>query len=470
MKKILALVAVLCALFAGLTTWTSGRSESAFRGWVRQVSEQPHVRVLESAYERGRFRSTGTVSFEIRGPVGEAFRARLSSLGREDARGRIGLEVVHHIDHSGAPLWQWLRAGCEGIPIVSRVESRFELDQESQSELVSVVGRIPGVMVESLVRASGMVESDFSVPARTLEPRVGKDPSLASARGEWHGLTGRLLFSSDGTSLAGHIEAPGFELHSQKGFLRVSDLSAQFSAHVDFALDSSGVWLGTASHRIGSLTSGPATGGTGLHLQDWTLQNKAEVIDGALRLELAADLAAITAGRTQWGPARVRLALRDLDPALVGALSDSEASPSDDADGPAFPLPVLVHALSSHAPVLELEDFEFLTPGGPVLATARLSLDPGSGPPADLGSLMAAVIARLDLSGPAVLFETMLADGQGGAAALEERGLLERVGDRMQIHVEMRAGALRVNGNAINAWPVPSGEPADLADASFPRQ
>ena len=171
-KLVLILLLVGIAGLGAVSLWGSLRAKQEYRHLILAIAESPDTRVLETSYERGWLQSKSRASVEIRGPLGESFQQWLVGLGREEVRGRVGVRMRQTIEHGYMPMLEWLTGGLKGTPIVGRVETHFELDKETQSEIAAVLGRLPPVSISTVIRASGVGESSVIVPAQRLESKL----------------------------------------------------------------------------------------------------------------------------------------------------------------------------------------------------------------------------------------------------------------------------------------------------------
>ena len=174
MKKLVLLILLACIVGLGaLSVWGSLRAKQEYRRLILAIAESPYTRVLDTSYERGWLQSRSRASVEIRGPLGESFQQWLVGLGREEVRGRVGIRMRQTIEHGYAPLVDWLTGGLEGTPTVGRVETHLELDEETQSEISAVFGRLPPISISTVIRASGVAESSVIVPAQRVQSKLG---------------------------------------------------------------------------------------------------------------------------------------------------------------------------------------------------------------------------------------------------------------------------------------------------------
>jgi hypothetical protein len=247
-KVILVLLLIVIVSFGVVSLWGSLRAKQAYRTLILEIAEYPDTQVLETSYEQGWLQSRTATSVEIRGPLGKSFQQWLVGRGRDEVRGRVGVRMRQTIEHGYTPLLEWLTGGLEGMPIVGRVETQLELDEETQSELAAVIGRLPPVRISTLIRAPGVGESSVTVPARLLEGKLAADEGGGWAA-RWEGLRGNFVHTAEFGRFAASFHSPGIEGTNAGSIFALRDL--KWTA--DLARDESGLPVGDANLRIGSL-------------------------------------------------------------------------------------------------------------------------------------------------------------------------------------------------------------------------
>ncbi len=484
MKKLGIAFAIVAATMSILLWWSSLEARQAYRALVAELDARPTLRVLDSDYEAGWLRSNAVTKVEVRGAGGQAWKRALEALGRADVRARLGFRVTHDVEHGLLPLVAWIEGGLQGAPELVRVTSRVDLDQEARDELRGTTGPLPALLVTTTVRSNGVGEMHLAVPAQALEPRdSGEDPVLRVA-GRWKGLQGHFVFSLlDGTT-AGRLHAPGIDIASEDFRFKLLDLSVG----VDTRRDPSGLLVGGLHPRIGrvawagisrevvpaeaqdedggasrerapSLGASPPddTGAEAIPERVATntpeirvtehdavvvdgidLPLRAEVAQGALRIQI--DLAVERKDRDGFvaGPGAARLVLRDVDAAALAGILADEAETG--------PLATL-RRVADRSPVLELTGFTLDTPAGPLTGSAHARLaaeralrlvSPATAP--------TALDARMVFEGPAQALALL---GAERAERLAESGFVEIEGDALRSEVELREGELVVNGEPL---------------------
>ena len=308
-KLVLVLLLVGIAGFGVMTVWGSLRAKQEYRNLILAIAESPDARVLETSYERGWLQSKSRADVEIRGPLGESFQHWLVGLGREEVRARVGVRMRQTIEHGYGPFTDWLTEGLEGTPIVARVETLLELDEETQSEISAVLGRLPSLSIFTVIRASGVGESSVIVPAQRLESKLGGDEG-GGWNAQWKGLRGNLVYTTDFDHLAASFHSPGIEGSRSESLFALRDL--QWSA--DLTRDETGLLVGAVKAGFGSFRLASGEGSApGLEVDDWTVQQSNLVEAGSFESALAIRVQAIRLGDRAFGPGRVEAELRNLD-------------------------------------------------------------------------------------------------------------------------------------------------------------
>jgi len=451
MKK-LVLILLLIAIvgFGGLTLWGSLRAKQEYRSLILSIAESPDTRILETSYERGWLQSKSQTSFEIRGALGESFQQWLVGLGRDEARGRLGVRMQQTIEHGYTPVMEWLTSGLEGTPVLGRVETHLELDEETQSEFGAVLGRLPPVWISTVIRASGVGESSVSIPAQRLESKLAGDEGGGWAA-QWKGLHGNLVYTTDFNHFAASFESAGIEGGNTGSLFNLRDL--RWTA--DLARDPSGLMVGDVKVRVGSLQlASREEGAPGLELLDWAMSQSNAVEAGSFDSALQMRVRAIHLADRIFGPGELELQLRNLDALGLARLQSrglGGLTPPDDRDvtqaavgeGATARLSDLV----SRSPQLELRTLRLATPSGVVEATLRIDLD-GSRPEflRDLFTLLFVLDLRAELVCPAEILDELYRDREEELLELRRDGWVVLDGDRYRTHLVFAQGELIVNG------------------------
>jgi len=471
-KLVLALLLAALAGFGGLTLWGSLRAKQAYRTLILAIAESPDTRILETSYERGWLQSKSRASFEIRGRLGEFFQQWLVGLGREGARGRVGIKMQQTIEHGYTPVMEWLAGGMEGTPIVGRLETHLELDRETQSELGAVLGHMPPVSIATVIRASGVGESSVIVPAQRLESKLAGDEGGGWAA-QWKGLRGKVVYTTDFDHFAASFDSAGIEGASVGSLFAVRDL--KWTA--DLTRDESGLMVGDVNARVGFLRlASPEEGAPGLELDNWAMSQSNAVESGSFGSALQIRVQAIRLGDRVFGPGELELQLRDLDaPSLarlqrrgVGGLTPPDSLDVTRSSVGGEPVSLLSD-LVSRSPQLEIRSLRLATPSGDLEAKLRIDLD-GSRPELlrDLFTLLPVLEIRAELECPAEILDALYQDRGEELLELRREGWVLLDGERYRSRLEFERGGLIVNGlpKTLENLPGQTEPPAELPQVS----
>lgn len=328
-KLVLGLLALGLLGGLGLASWTAWLAEARHRTLVDAIVRHEDVRLLDADYRAGWLRSRAETSLELRGPVGEGYAERLSEAGVADVRARVGLHVRHAIEHGPLPLWHWLREGALGAPVLARVATRVELDNETGSELAPVLGSLPPLDLEVVLRATGRAEGRLRVaPGRLVWRPVPPEPEEkgggASQAGapalpeplhiDWRGLTATFVAKESGSAaerLSARVELPGLALDRAGRATRASDVHARLELRGLSGGAPELLW----SARLGSLALGAvgAEAQPGLLLEGWVASGRLE-LGSPLAGTLETEVASLRTPAASLGPARAELVLRAARP------------------------------------------------------------------------------------------------------------------------------------------------------------
>jgi hypothetical protein len=464
MKRLLG-PALLLFVVGGVVAWyalaVSLRAEREYTAWVHALADDESTRVLESRFERGWLHSRAETSIEMSGGAGLAFRAFVTALGAVDVRERVGLHMVHGIEHGPLPLWEWLRAGMDGAPVLARIRSTVEIDQESQLELAEAIGKLPPVEAETIVRAAGQATTHLSVAAQRL--RAHGEGFARDAR--FQGASGDLEFRDRYRYVSGTLQSPGFAGRGRERAVELRDVTWLFE------LPGSELPVGRMELGAGELRVAPAEGDGGLTLEDVLLEPSGRVAAGRLEADLRLRVRSGALGAQAFGPATLALDLRDLDAAALRRLRRAglrlqEGHTGSDPVATAVAAGELAEALPAlldRGPRAELRELRLATPAGPIAARGRVAL---ARPDLSKGSLSAGSFfdAELEAEAPAAAAEAILASlvSPVRVSELRAKGALASDGERARLRAEWRGGALRLNGVPV-PLPAPAPEPAPAA-------
>ena len=463
MKKLLAPVLLLIVTGVGVAWYAlaaSLRAEREYTAFVHALADgDSSSRVLDSSFERGWLGSRAETSIEVAGGAGLAFRSFVTALGATDVRERVGIHMVHSIDHGPLPLWEWIAGGMHGAPILARIHSTVEIDNEAQLELAEAIGKLPPVEVLTVLRAGGQATAQLSVASQRLRARG--EGFTREAR--FLGATGELELRDGYRYLSGTLQSPGFEGRGLERAVELRDVT------FDFELPGSELPVGRMGIGIGALRVAPAQGAGGVSLEDVAIEPSGRLAGGRLEADLLLRVRSLALGAESFGPVNAALDLRDLDAAAFRRLRRAGLRLQDGRSDPAATA-VAAGELAEALPVLldrgpraELRELHLGTPAGPVAARGSLAL---ARPDLSAGSLTVGSFfdGSLEAEAPPAAADAMLAAvlAPAGVAELRTKGALAVDGQRARLHVEWRHGTLALNGVAV---PMPAPVPAAPAAA-----
>ncbi len=451
MKKVLLVILLACIVgMGGLSLWGSLRAKEAYRTLILAISESPNARLLETSYEEGWLKSRAHYSIEIRGSAGEAFQQWMVSQGRDEVRGSVGIRMNQTIEHGYTPFLGWLTGGMEGWPVLGHVETRLELDQETQSELAAVMSRLPGASISTQIRASGIGESFVEIPAQRLESKLAGDEG-GGWQARWGGLHGNVVHTTDFSHFAARFRSDGIEGGSAESVFALRDLLWT----ADLTRDESGLMVGEVGASVGLLRlASREEAGPKFELDQWHMHQSSAVQAGSFDGGLEVRVQAIHVGDQAFGPGRVDLRLENLDARSL-ARFQNQGVPGllpDDSQG-VMPTAVDGEATSplldlvSRSPHLELRTLHLTTPSGNLEAWMSIDID-GSRPELvqDLFSLPLLFEVSAEAECPAPILDALYREREEELLELRSDGWVLLDGERYKSRLEFERGELVVNG------------------------
>jgi uncharacterized protein YdgA (DUF945 family) len=369
--RVLLLLAVLSwAAFYVLEA--SLRTERQYTAFVHQFASGQESRVLESHFERGWLRSRAKTSVEVAGGAGLAFRSAVEALGARDVRSRVGVIMTNEIEHGLLPLVEWAWAGFHGTPVLARVRSTIEIDQESQLALAESIGKLPPLEAQTVVRTAGQADTRFSIRGEHMKAR-GEG---VEREGRWLGIDGTLEFSHGFRQITGRVHSPGLESAGPERRVSLRELVWEFDLPAgEFPVGR--MELSLAGLQLDSATSqGPSMAVEGLRLE-----GDSRLAGGNFGAHLDASAAGVSLDDERWGPAKLRIALNDVDGEALRQIrrvglrlgSHHESGAAGEIVAVAVGVPDSPARLSG-GPRLAVEHFELTTPHGAVTGTGRFVL------------------------------------------------------------------------------------------------
>jgi uncharacterized protein YdgA (DUF945 family) len=381
---------LLVALVSGAAFYSlaaSLRAEREYTAFVHQLASGEQSRVLELRFERGWLRSRATTSLEVGGGAGILFRSAIEGLGATDVRSRVGMGMVNEIEHGLLPLFEWVSGGFQGTPMLARIRSTLELDQESQLALDESIGKLPPLEAQTDLRTAGQADTRFWMRGERLRGRGdGID-------GRFLGLQGELAFSEGFRRVSGRVRLPGVEGAGPKRSVGLREMVWEFD------LPGGDLPLGRMTLSLGRLELDyTSAGGAPLLFTGVKMQGESQLSAGSFDANLAASAGGVALGSQQWGPGKLRVTLNDVDGRALrrlhraGLRLQSHRESGDPAQIAVVAVDVLeaLPTLLARAPYLSIEQLEVATPHGPLTGSGRLALAaPQQGEGAlELGSLL----------------------------------------------------------------------------------
>ena len=369
----LLLLFLLVSAAGAYALLASFSAEREYQALVHTLGSGEGARVLESRYTRGWLTSKAYTSVESEGLPGVLFGRAVTALGALEVRPRVGIHMTHEIEHGVVPLVEWAWNGFEGLPILARMHSKIEIDQEAQLALAEVLGNIPAVDADTVIRTSGQALTTFAMPADQLRTRGGD----IERDGRWLGLDGELSFTSGFRRVVGFVHTPGIESRGEHRIFKLSDVSWAFE------LPAGELPLGQMNLDIGELIFDYTTAGaTAVELEDLDFDGESKATSGGFGANVKVSLRSLRLGDDRWGPGSVKATIANVDgPAFrklrsAGVHLQSERGDSDPAKTALMAAGVLdaLPPLLARHPTLEIERLQLKTPAGLATANGRLAL------------------------------------------------------------------------------------------------
>jgi hypothetical protein len=479
---LLLLLITSTVVYAFLASFSAEREYTAL---VHELGSGEGARVLESTYSRGIFTSRAATAIESEGLAGVLFRKGVVAIGAVEVRPRVGIHMSHEIEHGVLPLLEWVWDGFEGSPVLARMKSKVELDQETQLALAEVFGKLPAIDAATVIRTSGRALTTFSMPADRLHARgeaLKRGAKVIERDGRWEGVDGELDFSQGFRSVTGFVHSPGFESRGERRIFKVTDVTWAFQ------LPGGDLPIGRMNLSIGEVAFDYTIAGTvPVELHDLDVDGESKAAAGGFGASVKLSLRALRLGDDRWGPGSLEAVLANVDGPGFRQLRSAathlsaerpESDPAKTAVLAAGVLDALPQLLARH-PKLELARVQLKTPTGLATATGRFSLiEPPGGRAIEAGSFLDGQL-RADL--PASALEDIVdayvraglaADGADASdeAAYEAMARERRAASLADLY---RSGFTPQGDRAIFqlAWagagaaPAPAAPPAEKASA-----
>lgn len=369
----LLLLFLLVSAAGAYVLLSSFSAEREYQALVHTLGSGEGARVLESRYSRGWLTSKAYTSIESEGVPGVLFRRAVTALGAVEVRPRVGIHMSHEIEHGMVPLFRWAWDGFEGFPVLARMRSKIEIDQEAQLALAEVLGNIPAIDADTVIRTSGQALTTFAMPSDQLRTRGGE----IERDGRWLGLDGELSFTSGFQRVVGFVHAPGIESRGEHRIVKVSDVSWAFE------LPAGELPLGQMNLDIGELIFDYTTAGAvAVELEDLDFDGESKAASGGFGANVKVSLRSLRLGDDRWGPGSVKATIANVDgPGFrklksAGVQLQTERGDSDPAKTAVMAASVLdaLPQLLARQPKLEVERLQLKTPAGLATASGRFAL------------------------------------------------------------------------------------------------
>lgn len=258
MSKRIVVILLALGLVGLLTPPAVGFAyEREFRSAIAAGLSHPAVQMTLLDYQRGLYRSTAEVQVGYSEEVAERCRAMLSGEagGQDEPTPDIAfIQFLMDFCQDGLRFEAEITHG----PLVSGDGVRLALARMS-TELAPDSGALADawrqLYVPYLIRFDGIVNFDRTLDFETDVPALGWSNDLGQAFGfSGLSLTGRYDSSSGNLTYGGHTES--LDLVAQPAYAKLSDLKLEG----DLVMADRGVWSGTMSMGIRSITAGPVDG------------------------------------------------------------------------------------------------------------------------------------------------------------------------------------------------------------------
>jgi uncharacterized protein YdgA (DUF945 family) len=439
LKKIIAALLVL-ALVLAAAPWGMGRiAQSRIdKGLASMVRKAGYIRIVESRWSGGWFHSGQLVTFEIVPPNAPR------DAPAEPIRVSLRNELLH-----GPVL------GSSGIGL-ARLDSSFVLGEEIRRKLIDLIRTDEPVQVVTRLGFLGGATTKVTGEARSIA--LGKLMPEQIGTIEWDAFQLTLELARGAKSYEIHGRMPRVEARSEnsgahalftdlrvdgKGNRITEDLydgggrivvgRMLIEANRRQSVEIEKFEYGVAGSRQGDFMDFTLTTGSGA-----VMSARTEEVD----LQLAEANFDITAGH---------LHIATLQQ-LITALRETNAKIVDGSAAPEATLETLRDqgvALVKHDPQLSIERINIVTPAGEALIKGWLKLQGVTDKDLETGvrALPQKLVADITIEVAEKLVEKF-PSGAALAKAAIDVGYFTREGAKLVSHIELRQGALQVNGKA----------------------
>lgn len=469
-KLVLAVVLAVPLASYPIATWVLGKGvEATLAEQYKQLEAVPYMKVVQRDYQRGIYRSTDTVTFEV---FGDLLKMQRDS-GEQPPAKPIRFTVRSNIVHGPFPGWSSMAAAAS--------DSELVLDDETRQALGKLMGDKQPLSVHTVYRFDGGGHSSISSPAfsATLPGEDGGSVTQLT----WDGLKLMMDFSPHAARYTVKGGAPRLELRDGEGTRMVMSGLHLEADQVRLFEDEPLFYTGPARFLIDEVTVGAAQGQgemvrIGKVAVEQDLKSVGEYVDFISRI--GAD--AVQVGADNYGPVHYDVSLNHLHARSVArlyrevmALYANPAILQGDEAGDRV-LAVMVEPgteLLKHNPEFSLDRISFMSPQGEARVAARVRFDDLRTEDFDNPMLL---MTKLDASAEVELPEAMLMfaamAGMSDEAsegvdadvaesmqpkdmlalleALGEEGYLQRANGVVKVKARFANGQLSLNGKPFD--------------------
>jgi uncharacterized protein YdgA (DUF945 family) len=375
MGGILVLALGALAALAASSYWFGIRTESEYNAMIQRSAEWQHFKLTAHEYTRGVFHSEARATLELREPP-----PSVQDASTDEESFPFTVILAHEITHGPVPFGMFPNGARVLRPALGVIETKLTLDPRLR-ELFEKIRlndqEFPTMDVITVLKWGGDGETDLIV--HPYRGEVGEESKLGL---DFHGLKSTIHFS------------PGFKQF--KGTLSLDGLTAASPGEVDFSLKGmhctfdqfegqSGFYLGDVNYgleRMAMKHSDPADANQDFSFQGLTLRTQARESGPNLSSSAVLALDRLNAGPESYERAGFEVELRKLDSAALGdfqktmkELRRQHGSTERLSEETLAAFLILLPRLLKHSPEVELKEVGFVSTGGEVRASARLSFD-----------------------------------------------------------------------------------------------
>jgi len=219
MKKIILVIALLIlAAVSTIPYWTGIEAEKRFTKLNHKFYPAANMKLVDTTYQRGWFRSVAQSTFEM---------SEASNTAANDGR----LTFVHDIDHGFLPITDatihtTLRTGSD-MEVQSTEGSKIEAQASTQKFLNNIfvstsVSEKPTLLdMRTKVQINGDTVSTLKIPPLTVK--------YDKAHLQWQGLQGKVYTKHNLAAVRTEIHTPQIQLETDKGRIVVQNAKLQIS-------------------------------------------------------------------------------------------------------------------------------------------------------------------------------------------------------------------------------------------------